>query len=169
MRREINKKVDIKRRFGGIIMKNIDLRIKRVSSTCTLPTKAHEDDACFDIYADLNCDEITINPHETVMIGTGFATQIPKGWWAPIFARSGLSWKKGLRPVQGVPVIDAGYRGEWKVALHNDLNFSQTIRNQERIAQFTLLEYPKINLIPVDDFEDETDRGEGGFGSSGER
>ena len=153
-------------------MKIIDLRIKKVSPTCTLPTKAHEADACFDIYADLGEDEkkiITINPHETVMIGTGFATQIPKGWWAPIFARSGLSWKKGLRPVQGVPVIDAGYRGEWKVALHNDLNVPQTIGNQERIAQFTLLEYPKINLIPVDNFEDETDRGEGGFGSSGEK
>ena len=155
-------------------MKVIDLRIKKVSATCTLPTKAHEDDACFDIYADLGVDTkatVTINPHETVMIGAGFATQIPKGWWAPIFARSGLSWRKGLRPVQGVPVIDAGYRGEWKVALHNDLNVPQSIGNQERIAQFTLLEYPKINLIPVEEFDDETEteRGTGGFGSSGEK
>ncbi len=156
--------------FGGFVMKIIDLKIKKVSDTCTLPTKAHEDDACFDIYADLrDMDYIVINPHETVMIGTGFATQIPKGWWAPIFARSGLSWKKGLRPVQGVPVIDANYRGEWKIALHNDLNEPQTISNQERISQFTLLEYPNINLIPVSDFDDETDRGEGGFGSSGEK
>lgn len=153
-----------------MLMKTIDLRIKKVSSTCTLPTKAHDDDACFDIYADLgDKDYIVINPHETVMIGTGFATQIPKGWWAPIFARSGLSFKKGLRPVQGVPVIDAGYRGEWKVALHNDLNYAQTIENKERIAQFTLLEYPTINLITVDDFDDETERGIGGFGSSGEK
>ena len=151
-------------------MKVIDLRIKKVSSTCTLPTKAHDDDACFDIYADLvDKDYIIINPHETVMIGTGFATQIPKGWWAPIFARSGLSFKKGLRPVQGVPVIDAGYRGEWKVALHNDLNEPQTIQNKERIAQFTLLEYPIINLVSVEDFDDETERGSGGFGSSGEK
>lgn len=155
-------------------MKELDLRIKKVSPTCILPTKAHEDDACFDIYADLGRDKeaiVTINPHETVMIGTGFATQIPKGWWAPIFARSGLSWRKGLRPVQGVPVIDAGYRGEWKVALHNDLNIPQSIGNQERIAQFTLLEYPKINLIPVEEFDDETEteRGTGGFGSSGEK
>ena len=157
-----------------LFMKELDLRIKKVSPTCTLPIKAHEDDACFDIYADLGADKnaiVTINPHETVMIGTGFATQIPKGWWAPIFARSGLSWRKGLRPVQGVPVIDAGYRGEWKVALHNDLNVPQTIGNQERIAQFTLLEYPKINLIPVEEFDDETEteRGTGGFGSSGEK
>ena len=155
-------------------MKELDLRIKKVSPTCTLPTKAHEDDACFDIYADLGTDKeaiVTINPHETVMIDTGFATQIPKGWWAPIFARSGLSWRKGLRPVQGIPVIDAGYRGEWKVALHNDLNIPQSIGNQERIAQFTLLEYPKINLIPVEEFDDETEteRGTGGFGSSGEK
>ena len=151
-------------------MKVIDLRIKKVSSTCTLPTKAHDDDACFDIYADLvDKDYIIINPHETVMIGTGFATQIPKGWWAPIFARSGLSFKKGLRPVQGVPVIDAGYRGEWKVALHNDLNEPQTIQNKERIAQFTLLEYPIINLVSVEDFDDETEMCSGGFGSSGEK
>ena len=150
-------------------MKALNLRIKKVSNTCILPTKAHEDDTCFDIYADLvDCEELTINPHETVLIGTGFATQIPKGWWAPIFARSGLSWRKGLRPIQGVPVIDAGYRGEWKIALHNDLNTPQTIMNKERIAQFTLLEYPKITLIPVDDFDDETERGTGGFGSTGE-
>lgn len=150
------------------ILKQIDLKIKLLSETAKLPKKAHEDDACFDIYSDIaDLGEIEINPHETVRVKTGFATQIPKGWWASIFARSGLSLNKGLRPVQGVPVIDSGYRGEWIIPLHNDTDEVQVIKHNERIAQFTLLESPEINLITVLDFDDETERGTQGFGSSG--
>ena len=148
-------------------MNHINLKIKLLSETCKVPTMAHSEDACFDLYADLgNKDKIIINPHETVYVPTGIATEIPVGWWAPIFARSGISSKRGLRPSQGVAVIDCNYRGEWKIPLHNESNIPQVVENHERFAQFTLLESPVINLDIVDELSD-SDRGSGGFGSSG--
>lgn len=141
----------------------LNLKIKRLTDTAILPTKAHEEDACFDIYSD---ETLMIMPHETMKVKTGFATSIPHGYWGAVFARSGMATKKGLRPVNCVGVIDETYRGEWIVALHNDSNDKQYIQAGERIAQFTLLPYPNINIVEVDNL-DETDRGAGGFGSSG--
>ena len=170
----------------------IDLKFKRLTPTMTVPTKAHPTDACFDLYAD--CPEshyriintvvengvrttfiprvplekggVTIEPHQTIIINTGFATNIPHGYWGAIFARSGVATKKGLRPAQGVPVIDEPYTGEWKIPLHNDTDEPQVILHGDRIAQFMLLPYFDTNLIEVDEL-DSTDRGSGGFGSSG--
>ncbi len=149
----------------------LNLKIKKLSETATLPSKAHPEDACFDIYADINLNYPangieTIPPHTTVKIHTGFATEIPSGYWGAIFARSGVATKRGLRPAQGVPVIDENYRGEWIIPLHNDADEAQVVRHGERIAQFTLLPYPEINLIEVDNLS-ETERGDGGFGSTG--
>ena len=155
----------------------IEVKIKLLTDTATMPTKAHPTDACFDIYADIPVDNsvpgisvkptyIAIRPHETVMIHTGFATAIPEGYWAPIFARSGLASKQGLRPAQGVPVIDAPYRGEWLIPLHNDSLETRYVRQGDRICQFMILPVLPTNLVPVDEL-DSTDRGEGGFGSSG--
>ena len=143
----------------------IKLKIKRLSETATLPQKAHPNDACFDIYANLQ-DPVAIQPHETVLIPTGFATSIPCGYWGAIFARSGLASKQGLRPAQGVPVIDENYRGEWMIPLHNDSDITRRVEYGDRIAQFTLLPYPAISLNEVDEL-DSTDRGQGGFGSTG--
>lgn len=150
----------------------MDLKIKKLYKSATLPMKANEDDACFDIFADLICDNefnddvVVIPPHRTVLIHTGFATEIPKGYWAPIFARSGLSLKRFLRPSQGVAVIDAGYRGEWLVPLHNDSDVPQSVKHGERIAQFMISEVLPVNIIETDDFSEST-RGMGGFGSTG--
>lgn len=143
----------------------LELKLKRLTDTAIIPTKAHEMDACFDIYADIH-DDITINPHETVKIHTGFATNIPHGYWGAIFARSGLASKQGLRPVQGVPVIDEPYTGEWLIPLHNDGEKVQTIHYGDRIAQFMLLPWYVTNIVEVDELT-QTDRGEGGFGSTG--
>lgn len=86
----------------------LELKIKRLSKTATLPKKAYPTDACFDIYADAlsfrSDGEITIAPHETVKIPTGFATNIPHGYWGAVFARSGLATKEGLRPANCVAV-----------------------------------------------------------------
>ena len=148
-------------------MDNLNLKIKMLTKTATRPTKAHEDDACFDIYADVpNEKTIIIKPHTTQKIHTGLSTEIPIGYWGAIFARSGIATKKGLRPAQGVPVIDSGYRGEWLIPLHNDSDVEEIVEHGERIAQFTLLPYPHINLIDVEELEN-TDRGETGFGNSG--
>lgn len=151
----------------------LNLKIKRLSSTAILPTKAHLTDACFDIYADIESSKIAnldgtviIKPHETVKIPSGFATNIPHGYWGAIFARSGVATKHGLRPANCVAVIDEPYTGEWIIPVHNDTDEEQIICHGERIAQFTLLPYYDTNLIEVDELES-TDRGSGGFGSSG--
>lgn len=160
----------------------LNLKFKRLTNTMTIPTKAHPTDTCFDIYADIpnpikmsRCENgemveydegISIYPHETVKISTGFATNIPHGYWAAIFARSGLASKNGLRPAQGVPVIDEPYTGEWIIPLHNDTDKAQVIHHGDRIAQFMLLPWYETNLIEVDEL-DTTDRADGGFGSTG--
>ena len=149
----------------------LNLKIQLLTETATLPTKAHTTDACFDIYADIPAPEydeggVAIKPHQTVLIPTGFATEIPHGYWGAIFARSGLASKQGLRPVQGVPVIDEPYRGQWMIPLHNDSEETRVIHHGDRICQFMLLPYFDTNLIEVDNLSD-TDRGNGGFGSSG--
>ena len=174
--------------FTGI---KLDLKIQRLTDTAKLPTKAHPEDACFDIYADIPNEEykyrketsnlfggfsmfeveehgqgVAIKPHQTVLIPTGFATEIPHGFWGAIFARSGLASKQGLRPAQGVPVIDESYRGQWMIPLYNQSNEVQIIHHGDRICQFMLLPYFDTTITEVDNLS-ETDRGEGGFGSSG--
>lgn len=148
----------------------LEMKFKRLSDTMVVPTKAHDTDACFDIYADTlsfrSDGEIRIDPHETVLIPTGFATNIPHGYWGAIFARSGLASNHGLRPANCVAVIDEPYTGEWKIPLHNDTDKSQPIFHGDRIAQFTLLPYYDIQLEEVDELNS-TDRGDGGFGSTG--
>lgn len=145
----------------------LQLKIKRLTNTATLPTKAHPTDACFDIYADLGKEEATcILPHQTRKINTGFATEIPHGYWGAIFARSGIATKQSLRPANCVAVIDEPYRGEWLIPLHNDSEDIQEIHHGDRIAQFMLLPYFDTNLIEVEELE-ETERGSGGFGSTG--
>ena len=146
----------------------LEMKFKRLSDTMIVPTKAHDTDACFDIYADITnvYGYITIYPHSTVIIPTGFSANIPHGYWGAIFARSGLASKQGLRPANCVAVIDESYTGEWKIPLYNDSEGVRVIYQGDRIAQFTLLPYYNIRLEEVDEL-DETDRGSGGFGSTG--
>lgn len=146
----------------------VEVKIKLLTDTAKIPTKAHDTDACFDIYADINESEnkIEILPHQTVLISTGFATDIPVGYSAKIYARSGMASKKKLRPAQGVPVIDSDYRGQWYIPLHNDGDSPQIVEHGERIVQFDIQEVIPTNLIKVEELN-ETERGVGGFGSSG--
>lgn len=148
----------------------LEMKFKRLSDTMIVPTKAHDTDACFDIYADAlsfrSDGEICIAPHETVIIPTGFSANIPHGYWGAIFARSGLASKQGLRPANCVAVIDEPYTGEWKIPIYNDSEDIRVIHHGDRIAQFTLLPYYDIQLEEVEEL-DETDRGANGFGSSG--
>lgn len=168
----------------SFVCKSLNLKIQRLTDTAKLPTKAHDTDACFDIYADIPDkkhdgfsyseernkiepgDGVIIHPHQTVLIPTGFATEIPHGFWGAIFARSGLASKQGLRPAQGVPVIDESYRGQWFIPLYNQSDEVQIIHHGDRICQFMLLPYFDTILTEVDNLST-TDRGEGGFGSTG--
>ena len=145
----------------------VSINIKRCSETAILPSKAHSTDACFDIYADLgDTSFVVIRPHSYCSIRTGFSTSIPRGYFAAVFARSGMGCKRGLRLANSVGVIDADYRGEWMVVLHNDRDEEQVVSHGDRIAQFTLLPVISTELIEVDNLDD-TERGSGGFGSSG--
>lgn len=160
----------------------INIKIKKLTSTCQIPKKAHETDACFDIYADcpdaefLDYDPelmsmvkrkgIVIYPNKSVIIKTGFSTEIPTGYFAAAFCRSGLGIKHNVRLCNSVGVIDSEYRGEWVVGLHNDGEKPYVIHHGDRIAQFTLLPVLDIKLEESEDLTS-SDRGEGGLGSTG--
>lgn len=141
------------------------VKVKKLTETAKLPTRGSVFSAGFDLYADNNVD-ITIHPHETRKIGTGLALEIPDGYYGAIFARSGLASKEGLRPANCVGICDSDYRGEYIVAIHNDSNEDRVIEPKERIAQLIIMQYPHITFEEVDELSD-TNRGEGGFGSTG--
>ena len=147
----------------------MNLPIKKLNENAILPTYGSADAAGMDLYALLDEPEITIAPGETKFVHTGIAVAIPTGYVGLLFARSGLACKKGLAPANKVGVIDADYRGEIMVALHNhnEANSSAiTISNKERIAQLSIIPFIQPTLKEVDDL-DNTVRGEGGFGSTG--
>lgn len=144
---------------------NVD--IKRTSKNARIPTRGSNSAAGYDLYACTDGYETTyIYPHTTCRVNTGVAVAIPEGYFGAIFARSGLATKKGLRPSNCVGVIDSDYRGEIIVALHNDTDEVQSFDNNERIAQLVLIPYLPVNFTVVDNL-DETERGAGGFGSTG--
>lgn len=146
-------------------MKEDIIEIKKLDNNATIPTYGSIDAAGADLYACTN-EVISFMPHETKLIKTGLAIAIPKGLVGLIFARSGLASKRGLAPANKVGVIDADYRGEVMVALHNHTDIEQTIEANERIAQITFIPYVKAHFETVDELS-ETIRGTGGFGSTG--
>lgn len=142
------------------------MKIKRLKENAIVPSHGSDYSAGYDLYAVLDEDKIEIRPHETVMIDTGWSMQIPLGVFGAIFARSGIASKQGLRPANCVGVIDSDYRGPVKVALHNDSNEVQIVVQGERIAQLVLMGYLATDFEEVENLE-ETERGTGGFGSTG--
>ena len=111
-------------------------------------------------------ESVIIPPHATVSVGTGLSMAFEEGWFAAVFARSGLAMKKGLRPANCVGVCDADYRGEYIVALHNDAEEPRTVEPGERIAQMILLPCRELDFRETEELP-ETARGAGGFGSTG--
>lgn len=141
------------------------MKIKKLSDLATIPTRGSEDAAGYDLYAATE-EIINIEPHSTVKIPTDLAMEIPKNYFGGIFARSGLATKKGLRPSNCTGVVDADYRGNVIVALHNDTDKLMSIEPKERIAQLVILPYLSVDFELVDDLED-TERSCSGFGSTG--
>ena len=146
-------------------MKEEKVCIKLLDENAVLPTYGSVDAAGADLYANISETE-RLSPGETKLIKTGVAMAIPKGLVGLVFARSGLASKRGLAPANKVGVVDADYRGEVMVALHNHTNNEQTIEPGERIAQMAFIPYIKGNFNVVDELS-ETIRGTGGFGSTG--
>lgn len=141
------------------------IKIKKLTDTAKTPTRGSEHAAGYDLYADVK-EDVQIKPHETVKIGTGLAMEVPDGYFGAIFARSGLAAKEGLRPANCVGVCDSDYRGEYIVAIHNDSEETRTITAGERIAQLVVMPYLPVTFDEVAELTD-TNRGEGGFGSTG--
>ena len=137
------------------------LEVKLLSDKGTLPTKANRFDAGFDLYSSQN---ITILPHSMSLVSTDIAMAIPAGHVGLIWPRSGLAVKQGVDVFAGV--IDSGYRGEVKVCLYNSGDKALEIKEGDRIAQLLIQKVDNFFIRKVQEL-DETDRGSGGFGSSG--
>lgn len=137
------------------------LEIKKLSDTATVPVFAHADDAGMDLFAD---ETVTLEPGERHAFSTGLAMAIPEGFVGLIWDKSGIAAKRGVRTIAGV--IDAGYRGEVKVALVNLGTEPQTFAQGEKVAQMLIqkIEHPQVTV--VNELSD-TERGQGGFGSTG--
>ena len=151
----------------------LNLKIKRITETAVLPTQNSTQAAGLDLYADIPVgnnilppQSLLIEPHQTIYVGTGLSMSIPEGFFGAIYARSGLACKQSLRPANCVGVVDSDYRGQVVVALHNDSEEPQVITHGQRIAQLILQPYFTTTITEVDEL-DSTDRGEGGFGSTG--
>lgn len=146
----------------------INIKFSKIYLDVNPPVRGSALAAGYDLCAYIPGDIKTkmINPHSTVKIGTGLKIQPPKGYFGAIFARSGLATKQGLRPANCVGVCDEDYTGEYIVAVHNDTDEVKYVSHGERIAQLTFLPYMDVAFEEVDSL-DETERGSGGFGSTG--
>lgn len=138
------------------------VKVKKINDKAMLPIYQSDGAAGADLYS---CGNYKIPAGETVMIQTGICVEIPQGCVGLIYARSGLAVKEGLAPANKVGVIDCDYRGEIKVALYNQSGQERSVCLGERVAQLVITPYIKCEFS-----EEEislTERGEGGFGSTG--
>ncbi|MBQ9117929.1 MAG: dUTP diphosphatase [Clostridia bacterium] len=141
------------------------IAVKKLDERAVLPTYGSAYAAGADLYAVLDAD-VVIQPNETKLIKTGLAMEIPEGYAGLIYARSGLASKRGLAPANKVGVVDADYRGEVMVALHNHSAIPQTVAHGERIAQLVVAPFLRADYTEAETLTD-TVRGVGGFGSTG--
>lgn len=164
----------------------MQLKVKRLDKDMPMPVYAKSGDAGFDLRA---TEDVTIYPGETAMVGSGLAFEIPEGWNGEVRARSGMASKRMLAPINEPGTVDAGYRGEVMVPLHNYAPSSiwetevfwggavktravpnnegiQHVKRGERIAQMVIAPVAHCEFEEVDELED-TERGAGGFGSTG--
>ncbi len=141
--------------------------LKKLNDRAVVPTYGSPFSAGGDLYS-AEESEVVIGPGKTAMIGTGLAMEIPEGYVGLIYARSGLATKRGLAPANKVGVIDSDYRGEIKVALYNQSDEPQAVAAGERIAQIVIAPFLHAEYEVKETLSD-TERGEGGFGSTGRK
>lgn len=143
------------------------INVKILSPLGKIPVYSSEYAAAADLFS---AEEraVAVAPGETVLIHTGIAMEIPVGYAGFVYARSGLASKRGLAPANKVGVIDADYRGEIMVALHNHSSALQTVESGERIAQMVIAQAPQFAFCEADELTD-TLRSDGGFGSTGRK
>ena len=158
---------------------SISVGFKRLSDEATIPTKAHPTDSGFDLYAS---EDVIIEPGETVIVPTGIAVDLPKGFEAQIRPRSGVTAKTKLRVQLGT--IDNGFTGEIGVIVDNINPLPKAIEDEyvvggeldkgtyiirkgDRIAQLVVQALPEVTAVEIEEFTEDSERGEGGFGSTG--
>ena len=142
----------------------LPLPIQMFDFSIKLPSYAHEGDAGLDLRA---AEALTLGPLERAVVSCGFAMAIPQGYAGLVIPRSGLAAQRGTTVVNAPGLIDSGYRGEVKVVLMNlDLKEPFEIHVGDRIAQLMIVAAPAVMPVAVESLDD-TQRGSGGFGSSG--
>lgn len=148
------------------------MHIAKASPTATIPRKATEGSAGWDLHADLGGENnvVRIRPNETVMVSSGIILDIPEGCFAGLYNRSGLSTKRHLMLANNTAVIDSDYTGVIQVPLWNRGTTDVIIEHGDRIAQLIVQPYLwKLELEEVESIEKKGGRGSGGFGSTGRK
>lgn len=141
----------------------IKVKIEKLNPNATIPTYAHPTDAGADVYA---LEDVAIMPHTTELVRTGLKMAIPRGYEIQVRPRSGMSLKTNMRIANAPGTIDSGYRNEVGIIITNIGDEIENINAGDRIAQFIIAPVPMM-IFEETTINDETDRGEGGFGSSG--
>ena len=145
----------------------IKVKFVKVREGAKVPERGSKFAAGYDLSACIpDLERVIIHPGETVKIPSGLAFAYPEGYFGAVCARSGLATKCGLAPANKIGILDEDYRGEVFIALHNHSSEVQVVNHGDRIAQLILLPYLNVDFVESDKL-DETERGEGGFGSSG--
>ena len=144
------------------------VKVKKLDDRAILPTYGSAYAAGADLYALIEGESLMVGAGETVLVRTGLSVEIPEGYVGLIYARSGLATKKGLAPANKVGVIDSDYRGEVKVALFNQSGEDQIVLAGERVAQLVIAPYLAVEYEQAEELSS-TIRGEGGFGSTGNK
>lgn len=139
--------------------------VKLLDPRAKLPAYGSADAAGADLRV-LTDGPVTVAPGETVLLHTGIAVAVPQGYAGLVYARSGMACKRGLAPANKVGVIDADYRGEVMIYLHNHGSEPQVVEDGDRVAQLVIVPYLTARFIQVEELDD-TQRGSGGFGSTG--
>lgn len=148
-------------------MQTTNVKVKKLNPNAKIPTYGTDEAAGADLYAFLD-ENVEIKPGETKFISTGICFEMERGIVGLVYARSGLACKQGLAPANKVGVIDSDYRGEIKVVLHNHSSETRVVENGQRIAQIVFAPYIQGVFEQVDELGT-SDRGDGGFGSTGKK
>lgn len=141
------------------------MELKIISKSGRIPEYATAGASGMDLKAYLE-EPIVLKPMERTLVPTGLFVQIPEGYEGQVRARSGLAIKKGIGLVNSIGTIDSDYRGELKIPVINFGSEDFTINDGDRIAQFVIAKYERVDVVTVDELTD-TERGEGGFGHTG--
>jgi len=142
----------------------IDIKIKLLDKSIPVPGYAHSTDAGIDLYSAIDC---VLKPYDRKLIPSGIKLSIPKGYAGFVQPRSGLAIKNGIALVNSPGLIDSGYRGEVCIIMINlDKKKEFIIKKGDKICQLVIKKIEHANLIEVEELDD-SDRGEGGFGSTG--